>query len=137
MATGAKLSGRSEMVAKLRKFQKGFPDEVARALYIETEVEAKEVKRRTPVHWYPKGVTGPAGALRASVHVEGPVREGTRIFTKIVAGGPAAPYAVYVHEDPDAFHHTGQWKFIESVIMESRPYMGQRVAKRIEINSVV
>jgi hypothetical protein len=113
------------MRAKLRTFGRKFPDEVARALYIETEIELKEVKRRTPVD---------TGELRASEHVVGPIRRFRQIYTEIVAGGPAAPYAIYVHEDPDAFHKVGEWKFIESVLLESRPFMAERIAKRIDLN---
>lgn len=121
------LNGAAEMKRKVQKIKKNLPDEIARALYAETEIEAKESKRRTPVD---------TGELRASIHVLGPERSGLMIYTMIVAGGPAAPYAVYVHENLDAFHKVGQAKFIESVIMESRPYMASRVAKRIEMNRV-
>lgn len=116
------------MRAKLSRLAKRFPDEVGRALFIETEIESKEVKRRTPVD---------KGPLRASVHVEGPNRSGSgyrTIGTAIVAGGPSAPYAVYVHENLEAYHAVGQAKFIESVIMEVRPHMAARVARRIELN---
>lgn len=129
MAEGASLRGKEAMVAKLRRFAAKFPNEVGRALYIETEIELKEVKRRTPVD---------TGELRASEHVVGPIikrsSKGPVIYCMIVAGGPATPYAVYVHEDLDAFHKVGQAKFIESVLLESRPYMAMRVAKRIELN---
>lgn len=110
------------MRARIRLISQTVPERVASALYMESEIEAKEVKRRTPVD---------KGPLRASVHVLGPFRSGRKIWTSIVAGGPAAPYAIYVHEDPDAIHPVGQWKFLESVIMESRPFMGARVAARI------
>jgi hypothetical protein len=113
------------MRRKLQRYADKFPDEVGRALYIETEIESKEVKRRTPVD---------KGTLRASVHVVGPNREGRSIYTLIVAGGPAAPYAFWVHENLTAFHKVGQAKYIESVVMESRPFMGRRVAARIEMN---
>lgn len=56
------------------------------------------------------------------------------VWTNIVAGGPSAPYAIYVHEDLEAFHKVGQAKYIESVLMESRPFMAARVAKRIDLN---
>lgn len=91
-------------------------------------MEATEVKKRTPVD---------KGTLRGTVHVVGPVREGKRIYTLIACGGPSAPYAVYVHENLEAFHKVGQAKFLESVIMESRAYMGARVAKRMELNRAV
>ena len=119
------LKGAAAMKARLKNLTKRFPDEVGRALYIETEIETKEAKRRTPVD---------KGPLRASVHTEGPIRQGRSVFTMIVAGGPAAPYAVIVHEDLVALHPVGQAKFIESVVMESRPHMAARIAKRIELN---
>jgi hypothetical protein len=113
------------MREKFARLRKRFPDEVGLALYQETQIELTEVKKRTPVD---------TGNLRASEHVEGPIRDGRTIYTLIVAGGPSAPYAIFVHEDPDAFHKVGQWKFIESVIMESAPHMAARVAKRIDLN---
>jgi hypothetical protein len=97
------------------------------ALRQETEVEATEVKRRTPVD---------KGTLRGTIHVEGPFREGRRIWTTIVAGGPAAPYAFFVHEDPDAHHEVGQWKYLESVILQSAPHMASRVGARVDLNQI-
>lgn len=125
---GAALSGAREMRQKLLRFMAKFPDEVARALYMETEIEVKEVKRRTPVD---------QGTLRGTVMQIGPIRNATHIYTYIVAGGPAAPYAIYVHENPDAFHKVGQWKFIESVVMESKSYIGERIARRVQLNRVL
>lgn len=130
MPTGASLRGREAFQRKLRNFAAKFPDEVGRALYQETQVEATEVKRRTPVD---------KGTLRGTVHVVGPVilhlGDGKRvIYCLVVAGGPAAPYAIYVHEDPDAFHKVGEWKFVENPLKESRPYIAARVARRISLN---
>jgi hypothetical protein len=51
-----------------------------------------------------------------------------------IATGRQAPYAIYVHENPDAIHPVGQWKFMESVIDESRPHMAERLAARIHFN---
>ncbi len=113
------------MRRRAERAKKLFPNVVIRALYIEAEIEVKEVTRRTPVD---------TGELRASVFQKGPVREWRTIYTLIVAGGPAAPYAIHVHENLEAFHKVGQAKFIESVILESRAFMGQRLARRIEIN---
>lgn len=125
MASGASLRGVEAIRRKLRTFAQKHLDEVGRALRLEAEAEAKEIRRRTPVD---------TGNLRASIYVEGPIREGKRIYCKILAGGVAAPYAIYVHEDLDAIHKVGQAKFIESVILESRPYMAARVARRIELS---
>lgn len=138
MPTGAGLTGARRMVGLIRKVRGQFPDEAARGLYQETEVESTEVKKRTPV-WNsdrPLPFGHAAGTLRSTVHVVGPMRSGTRIYTMIVAGGTTAPYAIYVHEDLEAFHKVGQAKFLESVILESRPHMGARVARRIQINKM-
>lgn len=122
---GAKLYGVPQFARKARRFAGNLQKQTDRALRQETEIELKEVKRRTPVEF---------GELRASEHVEGPTRQGNKVWTNIVAGGPSAPYALYVHEDLEAFHKVGQAKYIESVIMESRPFMAARVAKRIDLN---
>lgn len=112
------------LTPNLLKIATKYGDTVGVSLMYETEIETTESKKRTPVD---------KGALRATVHAEGPFREGRRIYSMIVAGGPAAAYAIYVHEDPDAFHLVGQWKFIESVIMESRAFFGGRVAARAQL----
>ncbi len=109
----------------LRRVKKNLPQEIGRALYQETEIERTEVVKRTPVDH---------GDLRASERTLGPFFEGDRIYTQIVAGGPSAPYAIYVHEILTAFHKVGQSKFLESVIMESRAFIAARVARRVEIN---
>lgn len=88
-------------------------------------MDATEVKRRTPVD---------NGTLRGTVHVEGPEIGDGMVSTSVVAGGPSAPYAVIVHEDLTAQHKVGQAKFIESVIMESKATIGERVAKRVDLN---
>lgn len=123
MASG--FNGGAEMIRNLKNFKTGFPAEVGRALYQESNVEATEVRKRTPVEF---------GALRGSVHVLGPFIDGNRIWCLIVCGGTAAPYAIIVHENLNAFHKVGQAKFLESVILESRNYMGVRVARRIDLN---
>lgn len=127
---GASLKGVEEMKAKFRRFARNLPNEVMRALYIEMQIELKEVIKRTPVD---------DGPLRASIHLRGPFQLKKsdsgwgKVWVTIAAGGPAAPYAVYVHEDPDAIHPVGQWKYLESVLLESRPHMAARVARRIEL----
>ena len=108
---------------KIASLQRDLPDEIGRAIRAEAEIEATESKRRTPVD---------TGNLRASIHVEGPTTEpGGSISAAVVAGGPAAPYAVFVHEDLDAYHKVGQAKFIESTLRESAPFLPARIASRL------
>lgn len=116
---------KNTMSKAVREYAKRFPDRVASALFQECEIEATEVKRRTPVD---------KGNLRGSVHVEPPERDWRTISCRIVAGGVSAPYAIYVHENLEAFHPVGEAKFLESVILESRPFMAERVAQRLKDN---
>lgn len=121
-------SKQQELMRNLRSLRTKGPSEAARALYVETEIEATECKRVTPVD---------TGNLRDTVMAVGPYEEGNKIFTLVVAGGPAAPYALYVHEDLDAFHSVGQAKYIEQPLFQSAPFMAERVARRINLSAMV
>lgn len=123
-----RVEGALQLKRKLGKAALEAPIEFGRAIYQETQVEATEAKKRTPVD---------TGTLKATVHAEGPTFEARRIYTEVVAGGPAASYAIYVHEDLDAYHPVGQAKFIESTINESAPFMAGRIARRIDLNRIV
>ena len=119
------------MVAKIKAIATDFPDRVGAALYQEALIEATEMKRRTPVDTRPNAPH--PGNLRNSIHVEEPQRIGKRIWVMIATGAQAL-YAIFVHEDPDAFHPVGQWKYMESVINESRAYMAKRIAARLHFD---
>lgn len=137
MASWAQLRGVQNMKANIHAKGQKLIDAVETAMYQETQVEATECKRRCPV-WNPaRGVPrGHApGTLRSTIQVIGPFREGRQVWTLIVCGGSLAPYAVYVHEDLEAFHATGEAKFIEGPLLESRSYMTQRIQKRMRINA--
>lgn len=119
--------------ANLRLIAAKFPDRVAAAIYQEAQIEVTEMKRRCPVD-----ITEDAphpGNLRASIHAEEPERRGRNISVT-VATGQQAPYAIYVHENPDAIHPVGEWKFMESVLNESRSSMGARIAARVDLNKM-
>lgn len=122
MVASVALRGVVQMVNNLRNFQRRFPDRVAAALYQEAQIEKTEAQKRTPVL---------TGALRASALVLKPTRHGRSISVTITFGNVSIGYAVYVHENLDAYHHVGQAKFLESVLKESAPYMLQRVAARL------
>jgi hypothetical protein len=129
----ATLRGVGQMVGTLKKFAEKYPDRVATALYQEAQIEATEMKKRTPVDT--RDNAPHPGNLRNSIHVLDPERRGRTISVEI-ATGTQAPYAVYVHENPDAFHPVGEWKFMESVLNESRPHMADRIARRIHLSRV-
>jgi hypothetical protein len=128
--------GVSAMVAKLRAIQAQFPDRVAAALSAEVEIEVTECKHRCPVYVGPPGKGKPLpGVLRGSIHQEGPFREGRRVWTTIVAGGPAGAYAIPQHEHLDWLHAVGQAKYIEGPLLEARPFLAARFAARLDLGS--
>ena len=69
------------------------------------------------------------GTLRASGFVDRPIRRGTKILVMLGYGGPAAPYAIFVHEDMDAFHVVGQAKYLEVPFRRARRGMAKRLAR--------
>jgi len=124
------------MVRTLQRIATKFPDHVAAAMYQEAQIEMTESKRRCPVSPLPapKGVV--PGTLRDSGQVARPDRRGKHISVTMSYGGAAEDYAVVQHENLDFHHTTGQAKFLESVINESRPYMAGRIADRVHLNKV-
>lgn len=100
------------------------PMRVGIALYQEALIEEQESRRRTPVK---------KGVLKGSHETDKPKISGMDISVTIRVGGPAAPYAVHVHENLEAYHPNGQAKFLESTIRESAKHMASRVGKRLNI----
>lgn len=112
------------MQDKLRVMLRNAPDRIGNALYQEALIEMKESMARTPVD---------TGALRASHVVVGPNFKGKSVECAIQVGGSSIDYAWYVHENLEAHHEVGQAKFLESTLLESRPYMADRVARRLKL----
>lgn len=127
----AKISfrGGREMQVKMQRLAKEMPERMGRALRIEMETEVTEMKRRTPVDITPNAPH--PGNLRNSLHVEGPEQRGDTVSVAAVTN---VDYAIYVHENPDAYHPVGQWKFMESVLNESAPYMASRLARHLRLD---
>ena len=86
-----------------------------------------EIKRTSVVKRTPKDV----GTLRNTIHVEGPTSSGKKISGAIVAGGPAAPYAIVQHENLQYKHKVGQAKYLESVMLEARPTIALDIRTQI------
>jgi hypothetical protein len=77
----------------------------ARALRTVAELIMTDAKRITPVEH---------GNLRNSGHVQDVKEIGDRLEVALGFGGPAAPYAIYVHERMDLRHKAGtSAKFLE------------------------
>jgi hypothetical protein len=126
MSSGAILNGVKDMQRRLEQAAVGLQRRQALALRQEAEIEMTESKKRCPVD---------VGMLRASGHVQPVEQHGGKTSVDLVYGGAAEDYAIVQHESLD-FHHTvGQAKFLESVLMESLPFMGQRIANRMKENA--
>lgn len=120
------LKGLKDIQRTIKAIADAFPDKAAAALYQEAQIEMTESKRRCPVK---------TGALRASGRVAEPERGPGNSLSVTLSYG--TEYAIFVHENLEAFHPVGQAKFLESVINESRPFMAARVAKRIQMKDVL
>lgn len=112
----------------LKNIARNAPGDLAQALFAEAQIERTESMKRTPVEF---------GPLRASHEVTEPKINGRDISVSIVVGGPSAPYALYVHENLEAHHPIGQAKFLESTILESRPHLTARIARRIDMKRMM
>jgi hypothetical protein len=69
------------------------------------------------------------GTLRSTGRVQPPVVSGTTITVTLGFGGPAAPYALIVHENLEAYHRPPtQAKYLEVAINEAVAGMDARLA---------
>lgn len=118
-----KWSGFDEFVNKLRASPNRMKKAAASALFKEGERIMAKAKPLTPVL---------TGVLRETGHVQLPVIEGDKISDTFGFGGPAAPYAVYVHENLEAHHLVGQAKFLEQPMLELESGRMNRIAQDIK-----
>lgn len=117
------VGGLKELQRNVDRLSRDVTQAAGRALREEAEIEMTEAKHRTPVD---------TGALRASGRVEGPHVQSDEIAVTLQFGDAAATYALYVHENLEAFHKVGQAKYLESTLVESAPYMADRIARRLK-----
>lgn len=120
-----RLTGQKQILQRISRIAKQMPDTIVKALTQEGNVELTEMRRRTPVEF---------GPLRASLTMS-VERNGSRITLEFGAGGPSAPYAVYVHERTELLHKVGEAKFIERPLKESAPHWSSRISRRIHLNT--
>lgn len=118
------VQGLDQLQRQLTALADRLGDQVGPALRAEAEIEMTEAKRRTPVL---------TGALKGSGHVTGPTWRGRDVTVELKFGGPAAGYAVPVHEMVDVFHKNGEAKFLERPLLESAPHLAARIARRIKL----
>ena len=91
------------------------------------------------------------GILKSTGHVEQPVTKGHSVSVTLGYGGPAAPYALEVHENPRAgrtggvspsgrpYKHwasVGGWKYLETPFINAARDLAARIAERLSRISV-
>jgi hypothetical protein len=136
VVSGFIVTGGKEMQRKLEKAAADLKKRQMTALRQEAEIEMTESKKRCPVYSPRVGdyVDHVGGTLRASGHVQPVEQRGGKTSVNLVYGGAAEDYAVVQHEELGYHHNVGQAKYLESVLMESLPHMGARIAARMKEN---
>lgn len=118
------LQGTEDLARALRALNDRAMPALAKALFQEAETIMTASKIICPVE---------TGALRASGVVMPPEQQGTLLSVTMGYGGPAAPYAVYVHERLD-LHHAAptQAKFLERPALEAAAGLEGRLAASLQ-----
>jgi hypothetical protein len=117
------LEGDVELQAVLRAAQLEAPKAVAIAIYEEANVIFAKSQVLVPVD---------TGALRGSGGVSAIQGSGQGMYVDIFYGGPAASYALYVHEIIGNYHKPPtQAKYLEQPFMQSLAEIQNNISRRI------
>lgn len=119
----------SQLQRRCTSVRNHFPAYTGKALFEEIdEVEVPECQKEVPYK---------TGALHDTIHAAGPFYNNGWVSATIGAGNEDVDYAIKVHEDLDAFHPRGKAKFIEDPLFQSRPFIGARLAARMDLGKMV
>lgn len=72
------------------------------------------------------------GVLKSSGMVSEPKEVGGRSYIDISYGGPAASYAMWVHEKYNRHAPPTDRKYLQRPVEERMPYVAQNIAERVE-----
>jgi hypothetical protein len=132
------LTGTEAVAEQIREQVEKVPKYVGAAMY----QEAQDIMRESH-----KLVPRDTGTLANASMVEQPKYEGNDISVTLGYGGPAAPYALSVHENPRAgktggvspsgakYKHwakVGQWKYLEHPFLAAAKGMAERIAEKVK-----
>ncbi len=118
-----KIKGFNKFARQLKKMGVDATKVVESTLYEEAEKIIGEAKE--------KHVPVDLGALRSSGFVEDPKTKGRRTSVRLGFGGPAAKYALIVHEDMKAAHTVGSAKYLKIPYDKAQKGMSGRLARRL------
>lgn len=134
MAVTAKfeIRGLSGMLDKMKQLEEKGLEAADRAVLRELEGVATDAKKITPVD---------IGVLRNTIHARRGEVSRSSIKHMVVAGpmpsdaidtGPANEYAIVVHENPDAHHEEGDYKYLERALDAHVSEAGKNIAEDIK-----
>ena len=118
-----RLIGLDKALAKLDKL----PGRIERIIKSELFKEGEGIMAMSKEAFVPVD----QGPLRASGHVDDPVVKGDEVTVTLGYGNSAVEYAVYVHEDLNAFHPTGEAKYLETPFKMAVPGIKRRMTKAL------
>ena len=135
-----KVEGLNQLLRKLVRLGGG---EMQTLLGQELRVEGELIMTDAKENYVPVDY----GTLRATGLVTGPEMLLNLVTVALSFGGPAAPYALAVHENPRAgktggvspagksykhFAQHGQWKFLEAPVVAAEPGLEGRIGGRLK-----
>lgn len=119
-----RIVGKEKLNRALRRLARRSPQKLGAALFVEGELIMTASKRIVPVD---------LGALRASGIVRKPDVSTKRVTVTLAYGGTAAPYAVIVHENPNAMHNAPtRFKYLEEPFNEALTGLATRVGRVVK-----
>src|SRR5262245_43092758 len=132
------LEGTEIAQRRLQQIAGAIPSDIGAGLHEEAEsIMADSKENYVPVD---------SGTLRGTGHVQPPEVTASGASVTLGYGGPAAPYALAVHENPrsgktsgtspsgkpyKSWAKVGQWKYLEAPALQAVRGMGNRLAERI------
>ena len=117
------LNGDEQLVKALKSGKEKSPQAIAQAIWEEANMIFAKSQILAPVD---------TGVLRGSGGVSAPQMGNQGYFVDIFYGGPAAPYALYVHEIIGNYHNPPtQAKYLEQPVMEAMDGLQSRLKGRI------
>lgn len=117
------IQGDKELFNALENAKKNTPQALAQAIWEEANVIFAKSQILVPVD---------TGVLRGSGGVSAPQMGNEGYYVDIFYGGPAAPYALYVHEIIGNYHNPPtQAKYLEQPLMEAQSTLQRNIKDRI------
>ena len=117
------LFGDKELVNALEAGKENTPQAIAQAIWEEANLIFAKSQILVPVD---------TGVLSGSGGVSAPQMGAQGYFVDIFYGGPAAPYALYVHEIIGNYHNPPtQAKYLEQPVMEAMSTIQENIKGRI------